>query len=51
MVPGVVSQSAGGFFQGSEVLKGGGSPAAVEIVGSVFYILTQNDAYMSDVVI
>ena len=35
MVPGVVSVSAGSFFQGSVVMERGGTPAAVEDVGSV----------------
>ena len=32
-------------------LEGGGSPAAVEAVESVFYLLTQSDACMCDVVL
>jgi len=47
VVPGVVSMSAGGLFQGSVALNGGGSPMAVEDDGSVVYLSTQSDACMS----
>jgi len=50
VVPGVVSLRACGFFQGDVSCEWGGSPAAVQSDGSVFYLLsTQSDAYMSDV--
>jgi len=35
VVPGVVSMAAGGGFQGSVAMEGGGTPAAVEDFGSV----------------
>jgi len=44
VVPGVVSQFADGLSQGSVASEGGGSPAAVEAVGSVINLSTQNDA-------
>jgi len=41
-------QHAGGVFQDSVMLEVGGSPKAVEDVGSVLYLLTLSDARMCD---
>jgi len=52
VVPGVVaSQGAGGFFQGSVAPNGDGSLAVEEAVGLVFYLLTQSEACMRDVIL
>ena len=52
VVPGVVaSQGAGDFFQGSVAPNGDGSLAVEEAVGLVFYLLTQSEACMRDVIL